>query len=613
MRSKVLVCDGAVGTQIYEKGVPYGRCLDILNVNEPGLVFSIHEEYVRAGADIIETNTYGANAVKLAAFGYAHRVREINQAGAALARRAASRGVYVAGAVGPLGPGLEPLGIARDADVQSVFEEQVSALAESGVDLIILETLSDLAEACAALRAVKAVCDLPVVCQMSFLGDGYTAAGVSPLTAAARLTPLRPDALGLNCGSGPYDAVTPLRELAGATGGAFPLSVQPNAGVSRGVDGRVVCSSSPAYFASFWGEWVFSGARIIGGCCGTTPDHTRALVDARNRMKAPQTPAQAAIAAPGSRPALEAPAHAFPGKGRPEEPGLVPGRNLLDKMRERFVITVEIDPPKGAGFSRVLAAVRLLRQCGVDSVNIADNPMARMRMSPIALAHLIQEKGGMETILHLTCRDRNLLGLQSDLIGAWALGIRSVLALTGDPPARGDHPGAAAVFDVNSTGLINIVAALNAGHDVSGNSLPEPTRFAVGAAVDPGANDLERELGRLEEKVSAGAAFVLTQPVFDPAVLERFVARASGLRIPVIAGILPLRSARHARFLHNEVPGMVIPEWIRSKMEAAGNDSAAGVQIAADTLREIKPISQGAYITPPFDRYEVVPEILDSL
>jgi len=629
LASGVLICDGAMGTQLYERGVPYGRCLDILNIENPNLVLGVHLDYASAGADILETNTYGANRAKLAVFGYEDRVAEINMAGARLARRAAEehaaagpdgarRRLFVAGAIGPLGVPLAPYGTLTPEEASKYFEEQAKALVDGGVDLIIIETFSDVKEAKAAIEGVKRATGLPVIVQMTFMGDGLTPSGVSPSSAARELLPLNPDVMGVNCGSGPYDVLSAARRLREACGDGVPLSVQPNAGVSRFLDGRVVCSSSPEYFASFAGDFIAAGARVVGGCCGTTPSHIRALARAIRSIEAGDGAldrgAETISREVTGSIALTATA-TIPPSARPQAKPVSTSNNILSRISDGFVVVVEVDPPKGTGFSQVLSAVRYLKEHGVHAVSIADNPMARMRMSPVALGHILQERVGIEAILHLTCRDRNLLGLQSDLIGAWALGIRNVLALTGDPPARGDHPDAAPVFDVTSTGLIRMIASLNRGVDMSGNRLSESTGFAVGAAANPSAEDLDAELRRLCEKVEAGENFVLTQPVYDVASFERFRNRAEEFGVPVIAGIMPLKSLRHAEYLHNEVPGITVPERYRRRMASVPRESAAaeGIRIAREILKEVEKMAEGVYLMPPLGSYDVVPEILEAL
>jgi homocysteine S-methyltransferase len=596
---RILLADGAMGTMLYAKGVYINTCFDELNLTRPGLVTEIHKEYVDAGAEIIETNTFGANRYKLAAHGIEDRVKEINQAGAEIARSAAGSGAFIAGAVGPLGKPMRPLGKITKSQAFDAFQEQAAALAPL-LDLFILETIHSLEEMKIAVEAVKSVSDLPIIAQITFTDEGETLAGESPEHIAREFEKFDVPCIGVNCTVGPQPMLEVVEKMAPIT--SRKISVQPNAGSPRLVENRFIYLTSPEYMAEYAKKFIKTGVSIVGGCCGTTPDHIRAISRAIRALQPVHVRVHDSVKAPKEEIRLT------------ERPFAERSR-LAAALSNKFVISVEIDPPRGLDPTKALRAANLMREHGVDAINIADGPRASARMSPMALATLIEKEVNIETLLHYCCRDRNLLGMQADLIGAHALGLRNVLIITGDPPKLGDYPSATAVFDVDSIGLVRIVRNLNSGLDLAGNALGSPTSFAIGVGINPGAMDLDTEIKRFYEKVASGAEYALTQPVYESSLLEKFLDRTRDIDIPILVGILPLSSYKNAEFLHNEVPGMQVPLPIRDKMKRASSGEAArelGIQIARDSLHECStlPRVSGAYIMPPFGRYDSVLKIL---
>jgi len=596
-----------MGTMLYQRGVPFDQCFDELNLSNPTLVESIHRDYLQAGAELIESNTFGTNAVRLGSHGLEENVRQVARQGVKVARGAreiVGVNVLVAGSMGPLGKPLEPFGQISVADAERTFGAAAEGLVEGGCDCFILETFQDLNEILAALRAVRRVTrDLPVVAQMTFGIDGKTLYGHTPALVVKALKQAGADVVGVNCAMGPQPTLEVLEEIVAAANGTA-VSAMPNAGLPQFVDGRFLYLASPEYFADFAARAVALGVRLVGGCCGTTPAHTRAM---RERL-ASQLPLE--VLEPGAevRVLERAPVPAFP-PAELEEP------LLLRKLREKFVVSVEIDPPRGTNTQKVMEGARLMAQRGVDCINIADSPLARIRMSAMALAYQIHTHFPVvEIILHYTTRDRNLMGLQSDLLGAHALGIRNILCLTGDPPSLGVYPNATAVFDTDAPGLMRIVHRMNQGTDLAGSSIGSPTRFAIGCGVNPTAEDLDAEFEYVKRKLDAGPQFVMTQPVYELGCWERFVARLGGLtKIPILIGILPLQSFRHAEFLHNEVPGIHVPESIRQRLHAAGNDGQkVGVELARELLAQCKNQADGVYLMPSFGRYENCLEVLEG-
>ncbi len=588
----VLICDGAMGTMLYQKGVPKGHCYDELNLSSPGIVRDVHSEYLRAGAEIIETNTFGANRVILQRYyDLGDKVQEINYWGAKIAREVAGE-QFVAGSLGPVTRPFESLLKPSPGEMQEVFREQIEALLEGGVDLLILETFSDLEEMEQGFLAAKRLAELPVVCQMTFLPEGKTLSGVDPIRFAKKLTELGARILGANCCRGPQDTLDAVVEMGRVS--PAKLSAQPNAGLPSFSDGKFLYPSTPEYFAEYARKYVDAGVSVVGGCCGTTPDHIRAISQAVKRAEVkPREIVQVELKED------EAPA--------PK----TPPPSLRDKFKKKFIVTVEIDPPRGTAIEKEIRAVQSLREAGVDAVNISDSPMARVRLSPLPLAQIVKNRIGMDVILHFTCRDRNIIALQSDLLGAHALGVDTILALTGDPPSVGDYPYATAVFEITSQGLVQMMKTLNEGFDLAGNPIGEPTSFLIGVAVNPSSEDPSREVKKLEAKVEAGAHFAQTQPVFDLPVLERFLKLVSHLEIPLIVSLLPLYNYRHTEFLHNEVPGIEIPHPIRERMKRVGDKGAEeGVEIARELLSQLRGLVQGVSLMPPFKRYDLALKIM---
>ena len=611
LKAGVVLADGAMGTYLYERGIPFDRSFDLLNLTDRALVQSIHREYIRAGAELIETNTFGANRYRLQAHGSAEPARLVNRAGAQLARNAreeVGETVFVAGAIGPLGKPVAPLGTITREEAYDAYREQAEGLVEGGVDLLILETQTDLGEAAIAIDAIRSVTsDLPLVVQMTFTEDGRTLYGAYVEDVARAMDPSKVDVLGANCSVGPQAILEMVERLHRRT--ELPISVMPNAGLPQFVNGRFVYLSSPEYLADYAVRFASAGARLIGGCCGTTPAHIRKMKDGLRAGAA-----SAAATAESAEPARPMPVIV-----RIEEPppatDLVNRTQLSRKLADKkFVVSVEVDPPRGARPKKMIEGAQLLKDAGVDFINVADSPMARVRMSSIALSSMITHQVGIETILHFTCRDRNLMGIQSDLMGAHALGIRNILALTGDPPRAGDYPNTTAVFDVDSVGLIRVLKQLNAGTDLGGNSIGEPTTFVIGCAVNPTADTLDAELERFRRKVEAGAEFAMTQPVYELETLKRFMDMVGKPRIPILLGLLPLQSHRHAEFLHNEVPGIHVPDPAREAMRTAGEKGIeVGVEMCRKLLLEAKDLVEGAYLMPSFGRYEVVARVAEAV
>lgn len=604
----VYVFDGAVGTRLYDKGIYINRSYDELNLIAPDLVREVHEEYVKAGADIIETNSFGATRHKLQPYGLEGKLRDINIAAARLAREAAGDKVYVAGAIGPLGLRIEPFGPTSFDEAKEMFKEQVEALLEGGVDLFILETFSELSVIEQAIRAVKEICDLPIVAQMTIQMDGKTTFGTTPEAFTARLDELGADVIGLNCGMGPNHVLTALEAMRGVTGKA--LSAQPNAGLPRDVQGRQFYMGSPEYMATFAKRFASAGAKFVGGCCGTTPTHIKLIADSIRSI----SPRQAQVFAKSGAAKVTELKPADVKVVAPEDRS-----NWSHKVaRGEFVTSVEVLPPKGCDAAKTLDSIRLLKDAGVDAVNIPDGPRAQTRMSAQATAVLVERNIGIEAVLHYCCRDRNLLGMMSDLLGAAALGLHNLLIITGDPPKMGPYPDATAVFDIDAIGLTNMVNKLNHGLDLGNNPIGLPTAFSIGVGVNPGAVNLEEELRRFEWKVEAGAEYAITQPVFDTEQLRSFLDKISHVRIPIVAGIWPLVSFRNAEFLHNEVPGVNVTPEILERMRVAsdhGKEEAreTGIAIARESLLEVRDVIAGVQVSAPFNNVKYALQVFDVL
>ena len=598
----LLLCDGATGTQLYAHGLT-AALLEPANVDQPDIVKGVHLSYLRAGAELIETNTFGANAAKLGMHGMASRVEELNRAGVALAKEAArlhGQNVWVAGSMGPLPPDSTGVGLFSPASARNVFAEQASALSDAGADLILLETFTSLAQLRLAIDAVRSVSELPVIAQMTFTGDGLTASGDAPEDVVAALNEAGLLAFGANCSIGPDLLLSVVERMAGSA--SVPLIVQPNAGLPAYVGGRLEYTAPPEYFAETAREIARAGAAAVGGCCGTTPEHIAAVRDAVRGVL--QSSARRAPAPAAARPQrIEAPAT------RPT--------GLAERIeRGEFVVTVELSPPRGFDVSGTLDKLRGVVG-SVSAVNVADSPRAQGRMSALATGSLVQSRLGVEAVMHMAIRHRNLLALHSDLLGAHALGLRNVFTVMGDVPLTGDYPYATAVSDVTASGLIRLMAGFNEGVDANGREIGQPTSFFIGAALNFNAPDLDRELRVLERKVKAGAHFLLTQPVYAAEHVERVWSLLGGFPLPVIMGVLPLRNARHARFLQNEVPGIVVPEDVMQRIDLAENrgdvGGGEGVALSRELLTALSGRIAGAYFMPPFERFGVVQETMEGM
>ena len=604
----IFVFDGAVGTRLYDKGIYINRSYDELNLTAPELVREVHEEYVRAGADIIETNSFGATRHKLQPYGLEGKLREINIAAVRIAREAAGEKVFVAGAIGPLGLRIEPYGPTSFDEAKEMYKEQVLGLLEGGVDLFILETFSELPAIEQAINAVRELSDLPIVAQMTIQMDGNTSFGTTPAAFTKRLDELAVDVIGLNCGMGPNHVLTALEKMREISD--RPLSAQPNAGLPRDVQGRQFYMGSPEYVATFAKRFVQAGAKFVGGCCGTTPTHIKLIADSIRSISPRQSRVFVRSASSEIADLKPADVQVVPAEDR--------SRWSRKIARGEFVTSVEVLPPKGCDAQKTLDSIRLLKDAGVDGVNIPDGPRAQTRMSAQATAVLVEREIGIEAVLHYCCRDRNLLGMMSDLLGAAALGLHNLLIITGDPPKMGPYPDATAVFDIDAIGLTNMVNKLNHGLDIGNNSIGKPTAFSIGVGVNPGAVNMEEEIRRFEWKVEAGAEYAITQPVFDTAQLRDFLEKISHVRIPIIAGIWPLVSFRNAEFLHNEVPGVNVTPEILERMRVAsdkGKEEAreAGIAIARESLLEVKDAIQGVQVSAPFGNVKYALQVFEVL
>ncbi len=606
---EISVVDGAMGTMLYAKGIYINRSYDELNLTNPDLVREVHDEYVRAGADIIETNTFGATAHKLQQYGLEGSLRLINIAAARIAGEAAGERCYVAGAVGPLGLRIEPYGPTSFEEAKDLFKEQVSALLDGGVDLFCLETFADISEMRQAIRAVRELCDLPIITQMTILPDGNTSFGTTPEIFTARLDEWGADVIGLNCSVGPAILLTAIEKMREVT--HKKLAVQPNAGLPRDVQGRQFYMCSPEYMAKFAKRFIQAGAKFIGGCCGTTPAHIKLISDA---VRAASPRRQSVVIKETREKHIDELTPADIKVIAPEERSAWSRKVTFGE----FVTSVEVLPPKGCDAAKTLESIRLLKEAGVDAVNIPDGPRAQTRMSAQATALLVEKEIGIEAVLHYCCRDRNLLGMMSDLLGAAALGLRNLLLITGDPPKMGPYPDATAVFDIDSIGLTNMVNKLNHGLDLGNNPIGRPTSFCIGVGVNPGAINLDEEIKRFEWKVEAGAQYAITQPVFDTEQLREFLERIEHVRIPIVAGIWPLVSFRNAEFLHNEVPGVRVTPSIMERMRVAsekGKEQARdqGLEIARELLTDVRDLIQGVQVSAPFGNVRYALEVFDAL
>jgi len=601
IKDTVLLFDGAIGTMVYSRGVFINRCYDELNLSRPDLVKEIHSVYVEAGADCIETNTFGANRVKLTPFGYREKLHAINYEGARLARETAGENVLVAGSIGPLGIKIEPWGPMPKTGAKDAFKEQARALKDGGVDLFILETFTSLTEIEQAIAAVQEICDLPIIASMSVREDGNLLYGTRPESFTRSLEGWGVDAIGLNCSVGPHFMLETLETIVKLTN--KPISTMPNAGFPRIIEGRSIYLTSAEYMAEYSRRFIQLGVKIIGGCCGTNETHIKLMRKAINSIIPHKRPTIVQV----SKEMVE----------KIESIPVAQRSNLGKKLAGgEFVTSVEITPPRGCDPKRVLEATKKLKEKGVDAVNIPDGPRALTRMSAQHLSILVKQQVGIEPVLHYTCRDRNLLGMMSDMLGLDAVGIKNLLIITGDPPKMGDYPDATAVFDVDSIGLTHMVNNLNHGIDLGGNQIGCPTGYLIGVGLNPCPIDMETELRRFQWKVSAGADFAITQPVFDVKNLTRFLGKIKHLNIPIIAGIWPLVSLRNAEFMNNEVPGISVPENIIERMRVAKSKEAAlqeGIKIAREMIRQIKDHVQGIQVSAPFGKVKYALEVLAAL
>ena len=602
-----IMFDGAMGTELYNRGVFINQCYDELVLRAPDLVRDVHAAYVKAGAEVVETNTFGANRAKLAQFGLETQVATLNRRAAELAREAASDHRLVAGAVGPLGIRLEPYGPTSREEARALFAEQLAALAEGGADCFVLETFADLEELEQAVRAARDVDPtIPVIAQATVDAELRTAYGAAPEDIARALDRWGVDIIGLNCSVGPQTILEAIERMVSVT--SRKLSAQPNAGMPREVGGRSMYMASPEYMATYARHLIQAGAKVVGGCCGTTPEHIKAMAEGIR----PLAPRSGVVVSAPASPSSDAPA-----VGREPTPLAARSRLGAKLATGTFVTSVEIVPPRGVDTAKLAQDAAALAAAGVDAINVPDGPRAQSRMGAIATS-LIIERHGIEAVTHYACRDRNLLGMLSDLLGASALGLRNLLLITGDPPKMGPYPDATAVFDIDAIGLTNLVCKLNKGLDPGNNPIGEPTRFVVGVGVNPVAIDPAHELRRFHWKVEAGAEYAITQPVFDPAQLERFLEQIADVRIPVVVGIWPLVSARNAEFLANEVPGVTVPAEILQRMRRASEKSkehalAEGIAIAQEALTRVQGAVQGVQVSAPFGKVEYALQVFDAL
>lgn len=590
----VVLFDGAMGTMLYEYGIFINRCFDEVNLSNPALVEKIHRSYIASGAEVIETNTFGANRFKLLTHGLEAQLAEINRKGAEIARRAAGDDVIVAGAIGPLGIKIEPWGPTSNDEAEAAFREQAEALIEGGIDCFVLETFADLNEIHQAIKAVKSLSDLPIVAQMTLQTDGLGLYGTEPGEFAQRLCQWEADVVGVNCSVGPKVMLDAVEKMVGAVD--TYISAQPNAGIPQNIEGRNIYLVSPEYLAEYARRFVQLGVRVVGGCCGTTPTHIKAIRDALRTVR------------PSRKVSTDRPCETVTEDKIAAPPTREKSRLAARITDSEFVCSVELLPPRGCDPQTVLDAARYLADENIDAINIPDSPRASSRMSPLAFAVLVENKIGVETILHYCCRDRNILGMQSDLLGAHALGLRNILIVTGDPIRTGDYPDATAVFDIDSIGLTNVVHKLNHGRDIGGRQLKTPTHFYIGVGVNPGAVNFDEEMRRFYWKVEAGAEFAITQPIFDLRLFDRFLRAIESMRIPIMAGIWPLTSYKNAEFMNNELPGVTVPDGIMKRMRDAESGEQAlheGTAIAIEILRELKTKIDGVQISAPFNRYEL--------
>ena len=601
---RVLVADGAMGTMLYARGVFLNRSFDELNLSAPDLVRGIHQDYIKAGSEILETNTFGANRVRLAAFGMAEKLKDINRAGVRLAREAARDTAFVAGAVGPLGVRIEPLGPTSFAEARAAFREQVDALAEAGVDVLIFETFGNLDELREAVLAARdSIGDaVPIVAQVTIDDFGHLPGGADTETFTREMDSWPVDVIGLNCSVGPKATLETIERMLAVS--SKPMSAMPNAGLPMRVEGRNMYLSSPEYMAQYARRMLWAGVKIVGGCCGTTPDHIKLI---RSETRSLQ-PGQKSLAVTVSD--RETPPHAL--APVPIEQKSKLGAKLA---AGKFVAFVEILPPRGVEASREIEGARRCAEAGIDAINVPDGPRASARMSAQVTCQLIQRDAGIEAVLHFCCRDRNILGIQSELLGAHTAGIRNLICITGDPPRMGAYPDATAVFDVDAIGLVNIVRNLNHGLDIGGNPMGSQTALLTGVGANPGAMNMDEEIRRFDWKTEAGAEYIVTQPVFDLNLLEAFLKRIEHAKLPVICGVWPLTSYRNAEFMVNELR-VPVPEEFMERMrrvDDADKARAEGVAIARQMVERIRTMVQGVQLSAPFGRYQMALDVAEAI
>ncbi|HZQ52676.1 MAG TPA: bifunctional homocysteine S-methyltransferase/methylenetetrahydrofolate reductase [Bryobacteraceae bacterium] len=606
LHSKVIIADGAMGTMLYSKGIFINRCFDELNLSAPLLVKEVHQEYVRAGSEVLETNTFGANRVRLAGFGLSEKLRAINEAGVRLAREAAGERAFVAGAIGPLGAPIEPLGPMSFAEARAVFQEQAEALVGAGVDLLVLETFYDLSELREAIFAAREAAgpEMVIIAQVTVGDDGNLRDGTSIETFTHSFDDWPVDVAGVNCSAGPKVALETIEKMGAFT--SKPLSAMPNAGLPARVEGRNIYLCSPEYMAQYSRRFLQAGVRVIGGCCGTSPEHIKQICSEIRSMQPVQYRTANVIVEARQKPDVK----------KLSKVPMAEKSQLGAKLAAgKFVAFVEILPPRGVDASKEIAGARLCKENGIDCINVPDGPRASARMSAQVTCQLIQQQAGIEAVLHFCCRDRNILGMQSELLGAHAAGVRNLICITGDPPRMGTYPDATAVFDVDSIGLTNIVNNLNQGLDIGGNPMGSQAALLIGVGANPGAVNMDEELRRFEWKIEAGAEYVVTQPVFDLELLEYFLRRTEQFQIPVIAGIWPLTSYRNAEFMVNELRVPVPPQYMERMRHADSADKARaeGILIAQEMAERARTLVQGAQLSAPFGRYDMAVQVAQAL
>jgi methionine synthase I (cobalamin-dependent)/5,10-methylenetetrahydrofolate reductase len=606
LQSKIVVADGAMGTMLYAKGIFINRCFDELNLSSPHLVREIHHEYVRAGAEVLETNTFGGNRVRLGAFGLAERLRAINEAGVRLAREAAGERAFVAGAMGPLGTQIEPLGPMSFAEARATFKEQAEALVAAGVDLLVLETFYELNELREAILAAReaAGSEMAIIAQVTVNDDGTLRDGTSTLTFTQSLNEWPVDVIGVNCSAGPKVVLETIEKMAAHS--TKPLSAMPNAGLPATVEGRNIYLCSPEYMAQYARRFLQLGVRVIGGCCGTTPEHIKMICGDVRSLQPVQTRPSAAVVTEEAGPATK----------RLAKVPVAEKSQLGAKLAAgKFVAFVEILPPRGVDASKEIAGARLCRENGIDCINVPDGPRASARMSAQVTCQLLQQHAQIEAVLHFCCRDRNLLSIQSELLGAHTTGVRNLICITGDPPRMGLYPDATAVFDVDAIGLTNVVNNLNQGLDIGGNPIGSQTALLIGVGANPGALNMDEEMRRFAWKVEAGAEYVVTQPVFDLDLLEQFVKGTEQYKLPIIAGIWPLTSFRNAEFMVNELR-VPVPQHFMERMrhaDSAEKARAEGILIGQEMAGRTRFTVQGVQLSAPFGRYDMAIQVAEAL